>query len=126
MICFVTAASLSHETDKFDDSKALIKLGGICVISHVLLQLAKAGVNSVLVIIGVGGKAIVNEIKQNRQLYSDLEIDFLDLGGRWRGGHAASILAGRDYAMGRSLGKQEILICPSDHIYDVTILQEFL
>jgi len=123
--CFITAASLSHEIDKFDDSKALIKLGGICVISHVLMQLGKAGVTSALVIVGVNGAEIKNETKRNRQLYPDLKLDFLDLGPLWRGGHAASILAGKTNALEKT-ECDDILICPSDHIYDEHILRDFL
>lgn len=123
--CFITAASLSHEIDKFDDSKALIKLGGICVISHVLMQLGKAGVTTALVIVGVKGAAIKKEAKRNRQLYPDLKLKFLDLGPLWRGGHAASILAGKEHALGRT-ECDDILICPSDHIYDDHILRDFL
>jgi len=123
--CFITAASLSHEIDKFDDSRALIKLGGVCVISHVLMQLEKAGVTTALVIVGVDGAAIKEETKRNRQLYPDLKLDFLDLGPLWRGGHAASILAGRKYALEKA-GSDDILICPSDHIYDDHILRDFL
>jgi choline kinase len=121
----ITAASLSHEIDKFDDSKALIKLGGICVISHVLMQLAKAGVTSALVIVGVDGAVIKEETRRNRQLYPDLKLDFLDLGPLWRGGHAASILAGKKYALDKA-DCDDILICPSDHIYDDHILRDFL
>ena len=121
----ITAASRSNEADKFDEPKSLIKLGGICVMSHVLMQLSKAGVTSAVAILGVGGAELRAECERDKQLFPNLAIDFVDLGAQWRGGHAASILAARAHDAFNT-GGGDVLLCPSDHIYDEAILRDLL
>eukprot|EP00045_Choanoeca_perplexa_P008111 m.74368 g.74368 ORF g.74368 m.74368 type:complete len:551 (+) comp14357_c0_seq1:166-1818(+) len=109
----VTAATLTHEQKIGDPPKALIKLGGLALIDHVLLGLAEAGFTRVVVLVGINSSQTRQVLDHGRkELYPSLLVEVLDLGADNSHSHASSIL------QARSLFDKPFLICPSDHMYE--------
>ena len=105
--------------EKNELPKCLIQLGGKSIISHILSHVFAAGLKRLVISVAHGAADIMAEIKRH-PVYGRLDIEFLNLGPTYRGGHARSILAAKKLFHGRPF-----LIHTSDHIFEYSILHEF-
>eukprot|EP00516_Mucochytrium_quahogii_P000168 CAMPEP_0203758476 /NCGR_PEP_ID=MMETSP0098-20131031/11319_1 /ASSEMBLY_ACC=CAM_ASM_000208 /TAXON_ID=96639 /ORGANISM=" , Strain NY0313808BC1" /LENGTH=557 /DNA_ID=CAMNT_0050650941 /DNA_START=506 /DNA_END=2179 /DNA_ORIENTATION=- len=123
----VIASAVSHQSDKHDKpTHLLLELGGVPVICHVLWQLSLGGLERIVVVIGCFGDQIREQIaniqKQEADTFSGVEIEYVDLGVRYRGGYSASILEARKAVK----TDEQFVLVASDHIVNEEILREMV
>ncbi|RLN91525.1 hypothetical protein BBJ28_00015049 [Nothophytophthora sp. Chile5] len=115
----LTAAVRPDSIDAHHAPKCLIQLGAQTLISHILTQLYAAGIERVVVTVAAAGTAIMAAVKQT-PFFTKMRIEFVDLGARYDGGHARSILAARK----SFLGPDPFLIHTADHIFDKSVVSK--
>merc|ERR1711977_27378 len=98
-----------------------VDVGSQPLICQVLRQLYKGGVDTAIVIVGMQGDKIKEEIRKHG-LTDLLTIEFVDMGKDYSQGYTRSLLEGQS----RIPAGDSFLLCNADHIFEPSIVYDIL
>lgn len=105
----IPAAGRGARLDRPDTPKPLVEVGGEAMIVRLARQLARAGVEQLVVVVGYRGAQVARELRAHSDLGLDLRIVH---NPRWKQGLVHSILAARGAV------RDPFVISMADHVFD--------
>ena len=108
-VAVVPAAGRGARLDRPGTPKPLVEVGGIPLIVRVLEQLAAAGIEEAIIVLGFEAAAVIRALSAHPRL--SLRLRFVEEPG-WERGLATSLAAARPYVDG------PFVIAMADHVFD--------
>jgi drug/metabolite transporter (DMT)-like permease/choline kinase len=119
------AARTSATLDLHAPPKQLLELGGeggLTVLSIILSNLSRAGVEKVVLVVGGPYGEMTKAHARICQAAETLELLIVDLGRDWNGFYAQSIIAGAE----RLDASSPFLLCTSDHLHELKLVRDMI
>lgn len=114
----ISSASRPTTLDSRHRPKSLIDIEGTTLISHVLRQLYRGGIQHIIFVVSHNGDAIQEELQVCVQNLRQLRLEVIDLSQNYQGFYAASLLAAGEHCFADEDKSGGVLIATADHIYD--------
>ncbi|CAE7946783.1 unnamed protein product, partial [Symbiodinium sp. KB8] len=93
----ISSASRPTTLDSRHRPKSLIDIEGTTLISHVLRQLYRGGIQHIIFVVSHNGDAIREELQVCVQNLRQLRLEVIDLSQNYQGFYAASLLAAGEH-----------------------------